>query len=342
MSSSVPVPRRARVAEGLAWLAFYLVVHFNLNDEYLSFWLPMKFVVAVPQALFSFGAVYAFGRLFARPLDTPLWKLLLYAASCFLLLHLVYYYALRAAQPWAPVESVTHRRWTLSMAGRGPFYFLGNGHYLLTVSPYLYGLLVCLPLTARLFRDQWRESQRLAGLQQRQQAEAVARLRTRLNPAFFQQTLAHVTHLLEQRHPALAAEVTLKLAQVLRHTLYAAQDGHVPLQQELDAYLDYVFLQEVRLQPHVEVTLRLTVEATTPGAVLAGILLPLTEQWVALAEGACEVELRVHHAHLTLSLWSDAAPHPALAPPPPSRPGWRITAGTPRPSPACNNPTGPR
>ena len=58
---------RAWLLEGLAWLAFYLTVHFSLNDEQYSFWLPFKFIVAVPQTLFTMAAVYGFGRLFARP-----------------------------------------------------------------------------------------------------------------------------------------------------------------------------------------------------------------------------------------------------------------------------------
>jgi Histidine kinase len=305
--------RHAPVIEALAWVAFYLLVHFNVNDEYLSFWLPMKFVVAVPQTLLSAGMVWGFGWLFAHPLDTPLWKVVLYAVGSFLLLHVVYYYAMQAAQPFAPMQSVTHGRWAFFMAGQGPFYFLRNPRYLLTVSPYFYGLLVCLPLAAKLLHRSHQENERLAAVQQRWLAGEAAALRTRLNPVFFQQTLGHITHLLEQRERALAAEVTLKFAQVLRHTLYAAREEHVPLQQELDAYIDYVYLQELRLQPQVDVTLRLTAEGVAQSTVLSGLLLPLTQQWLALAGSVCELELRVQNAHLTLSLWTDAVTEPGLS-----------------------------
>jgi Histidine kinase len=305
--------RRAQAIEALAWVAFYLVVHFNVNDEHLSFWLPMKFMVAVPQALFSAAVVWGFGRLFAHPLDTPLWKMMLYAVGSFLLMHVVYYYALQAAQPFAPEHSVTHRRWALFMAGQGPFFFLGNPRYLLSVSPYFYGLLVCLPLAAKLLQRSHQENQRLVAVQQRWQAGEAAALRTRLNPVFFQQTLGQITHLLDQGERALAAEVTLKFAQVLRHTLYAAREEHVSLQQELNAYLDYVYLQELRLQPQVDVTLRLTAEDAGQSTVVAGLLLPLTQHWLALAGSVCDVELRVQKAQLTLSLWTDAATEPGLA-----------------------------
>ena len=292
----------------LAWVGFYLLVHFNVNDEQFSFWAPMKWRVAVPQTLFSMAAVYGVGWLFPRPLDTPLWKLLLYAVGCFLLLHVVYYYALQAAQPFAPTESVTHRRWVYFMAGQGPFYFLRNGAYLLTVSPYFFGLLVGLPLAVHWLHASRLESQQLALLQQRRHRQAAALVRQQVNPAFFQLLLAHITQLLGQRQVELAAEVTLKLAQLVRHTLYASRQQQVPLAEELDAYLDYVYLQEVRLQPQVEVTVRFTVADPAPPLMLAGILLPLTQQWLMLVGRACEIEVRVHAAQLTLTLWTDEVP----------------------------------
>jgi hypothetical protein len=316
MSGRLSPGRRRQLARGLAWLAFYLTVHFNVNDEHLSFWEPMKFVVAGPLALFSAAAVYAFGRLFARPLDAPLWQLLLYAVVSFGLMHLVYYCALRCAQPLAPPDSVTHRRWAHYMAGPGPFYFLRNGRYLLTVSPFFYFSLVCLPLTVKLLGAHWRENRRLAAAQRRWQTWEVAALRTRLHPAFLQQTLGQVADLLQQRQPALAAEVTLKLAQVLRHTLYAAPAGYVALQPELDAYLDYLHLQELRLPPPRELTVRLTVEDAGPQQLAAGILLPLTEHWLGLGAEAYEVEVRVRGGQLTLELRADPVPPAAALLPP--------------------------
>ncbi|UOQ69235.1 histidine kinase [Hymenobacter volaticus] len=307
---------RAQWGTLLAWLLFYLLVHFNLNDEQFSFWAPMKFVVAFPQTLFSLAAVYGVRWLFPQPLDIPLWKLLLYGLGCFLLLHVVYYYALHAAQPLAPEQSVTHRRWVHFMAGQGPFYFLRNRAYLLTVSPYFFGLLICLPLAVFLLYASRQESQQLAWVQQRHQAHAAAVVRQQLNSTFCRQLLERITQLLAQRQAGLAAEVTLKLAQLVRHTLYAGRQEQVPLSQELDAYLDYVYLQEVRLEPQVEITVRFTATEPTPPTVLTGILLPLTEQWLGLGGRACEIELRVDAAQLMLSLWTDAAPNllPEAAP----------------------------
>jgi|GEM_PF-6064012 len=299
---------RAWLLEGLAWLAFYLTVHFSLNDEQYSFWLPFKFIVAVPQTLFTMAAVYGFGRLFARPLDAPVGRLLLYAAGVFVLLHVVYYYALHAAQPYAPQQSVAYRRWTFFMASRGPFYFLFNFHYLLTVSSFFYFSQFCLPLGVKLLHDSFRESQRLAAAQRQQLAWELAAVRTRLNPAFFQQTLGQIGHLLDQQQTPTAAEATLKLAQVLRHTLYENRAAYAPLARELDAYLDYVQLQELRLQERVDITLRLTVESAKAYTVLAGVLLPLTEQYLTLAATAAEVELRVQGTQLTLWLRADCAP----------------------------------
>lgn len=300
--------RRAWLLEGLAWLAFYLTVHFSLNDEQYSFWLAFKFIVAVPQTLFTMAAVYGFGWLFARPLDASVGRLLLYAAGIFVLLHLVYYYALHAAQPYAPTQSVAYRRWTFFMASRGPFYFLFNFHYLLTVSSFLYFSQFCMPLGVKLLHDSFRESQRLAAAQRQQLAWELAAVRTRLNPAFFQQTLGQIAHLLDQHLTLTAAEAILKLAQVLRHTLYENRAAYVPLTRELDAYLDYVQLQELRLQERVDITLRLTVEPAEAHAVLAGILLPLTEQYLTLAATAAEIELRVQGAQLMLWLRADCLP----------------------------------
>jgi len=301
------------LGESLCWLAFYLTIHFDVNDEYLSFWAPLKFIVAVPQAAFCLLAVYSFGALFARPLDTPVWRLVLFGVVSFVLLHVVYYYALGAAQPYAPSTSVTYRRWTFFMQDSGPLYFLFNQRYLLTVSPFLYSSMICLPIGLKLLRDTMRENQHLATAQQQRLTWELEAVRTRLNPAFFQQTLAHVGCLLDQHQAPTAAEVTLKLAQVLRHTLYESRTVLVPLQAELDAYLDYVQLQELRLQDQVEVTVRLTVEAAAAESILAGILLPITEAVLGRAATYCEVELRVQNHRLHLSLRADSRSAQPLA-----------------------------
>ena len=287
---------------GLAWLAFYLTVHLNVNDEHYSFWLPMKFIVAAPQVGFSLAAVYGFGRLFAQPLAVPVGRLLLYLAGCFVLLHVVYYYAEWAAQPFAPALSVTHRRWTFFMASQGPFYFLHNFHYLRTVSPHLFFSQLCVPLGVKLLWDARRENQRLAAARRRQLAGELAGVRTRLHPVFLQQTLGHLGQLLMEAQSVLAAAVTLQLAQVLRYSLYEARGAHVPLQPELNALLDYVQLQELCLQGQVDVVLHLTAAPAGPLLVPSNVLLPLTEQWLGRATTALEIDLRVHEDLLTLEL----------------------------------------
>jgi hypothetical protein len=292
----------------LAWLAFYLTVHFNVNDEQYSFWLPMKFIVAAPQVGFSILAVYGFGWLFARPLAVPVSWVLLYLLASFVLLHVVYYYALGAAQPFAPDFSVTHRRWTGFMAHQGPFYFLFNVHYLLTVSPYLFFSQLCVPLGVKLLVDARRENQHLATARQQQAVWELAGVRTRLNPVFLQQTLAHLPKLLSEGQQTTAAEATLQLARVLRYTLYEAHTPYVLLQSELNALLDYVQLQELRLQEQVEVSLHLTVEHTAPQQVLSGLLLPLIEQWLTLATTSLELDLRVYEAMLTMELRAVGSP----------------------------------
>ncbi|MGI4760537.1 MAG: histidine kinase [Janthinobacterium lividum] len=299
----------------LLWVAFYLTVHFNVNDEQYSFWLPMKFIVAAPQVGFSIAAVYGFGWLFARPLDVPVSRVLLYLLASFVLLHIVYYYALAAAQPFAPDLSVTHRRWAGFMAGQGPFYFLRNFHYLLTVSSYLLFSQLCVPLGVKMLVDARRENQRLAAARQQQAAWELAGVRTRLNPVFLQQMLAHLPTLLAVGEQATAAEATLQLARVLRYTLYEARTPYVPLRPELDALLDYVQLQELRLHEQVEVSLHLTVAHAEHQQVLSGLLLPLTEQWLMLATTLLEIDLRVHEATLTLVLQAVGTPSPAQAVP---------------------------
>lgn len=298
----------AWLGEVLCWLAFYLTIHFDVNDEHLSFWAPLKFIVAVPQAVFCLLAVYSFGWLFARPLDTPVWRLVLFGVVTFVLLHVVYYYAIWAAQPYAPIKSVTYRRWTFFMASSGPLYFLHNQRYLLTVSSFLYSAMICLPIGLKLLVDTLRENKRLAAARQQQLTWEMEAVQARLNPAFFQQTLTHVAHLLDQHQAPTAAEVTLKLAQVLRHTLYEARTAAVPLARELDAYFDYVQLQELRLQDRVEVTVRLTVEGNGPETIRPGLLLPLTEQLLSQAAAYSELELRVQNSQLALRIQVDLAP----------------------------------
>jgi hypothetical protein len=302
------------VGETLFWVAFYFTVHFTLNEDPLSFWLPVKFMLAVPETLFCMGAVYSFRWLFTEPLDMPINRVLLFGLVTLVLQHVVYYYASQAVQPYAPVLSAAYRRWNFFMAGNGPFFFLKNLHYLVTVSSFLYFSMVCLPIGLFLLRDTVLENRRLAAAQQQQLTWELQSVRSRLNPEFFQQTLTQVAHLLNQQQEATAAEVTLKLAQLLRHTLYENRGTYVPLQRELDAYLDYMQLQELRLQDKVDVTLRLTVENSQNAHILAGVLLPLTEQFLPLAATYSEIEVRVRNHQLSLHLSADVLPDLLVSP----------------------------
>lgn len=301
------------VLPGLAWVLFYLTVHFNVNDEQYPFWLPMKFIVAAPQVLFSLTVVYGFSWVVGRPLDAPVGRVLLYLLASFVLLHVVYYYALAAAQPFAPLQSVTHRRWTGFMAGQGPLYFLRNPHYLLTVSPHLFFSQFCLPFVGLLLVDAWREQQLLAAARRQQLTWELATLRTRLNPAFLQQTLGHLTRLLTGHESSIAAAVTLKLAQVLRYQLYAPATALVPLLAELDAYLDFVQLHELRWPEEAELTSRFTVEPDGPRRIPPGVLLPLTAPWLAASFAVLDLELRVQGDQLTLDLVAEGGLAPAAA-----------------------------
>lgn len=170
-----------------------------------------------------------------------------------------------------------------------------------------------MPLGVKLLVDARRENQRLAAARQQQAAWELAGVRSRLNPVFLQQTLAHLPQLLAQGQQATAAEATLQLARVLRYTLYEARTPYVLLQSELNALLDYVQLQELRLQEQVEVSLHLTVEHTAPQQVLSGLLLPLIEQWLTLAATSLELDLRVYEATLTMELRAVGLPGAAHA-----------------------------
>lgn len=102
---------------------------------------------------------------------------------------------------------------------------------------------------------------------------------------------------------------------MLRYTLYEARTPYVPLQPELNALLDYVQLQELRLQEQVDVSLHLTVAHAEGQQVPSGVLLPLTERWLTLATTRLELDLRVHADLLTLTprAAGRSGPVPAVA-----------------------------
>ncbi len=80
-------------------------------------------------------------------------------------------------------------------------------------------------------------------------------LRSQINPHFFFNTLNNIYSLVEDKDE-LAANIILRLSDLMRYSLYESNHDTIPLRQELNFIQNYVELEKIRQKGNVFITLR--------------------------------------------------------------------------------------
>ena len=136
-------------------------------------------------------------------------------------------------------------------------------------------------------REEAVQLQAQTALLRAQLAEArLQTLRMQINPHFLFNTL-HAISTLVERNPQGVRRMIAKLSVLLRHTLEGSSEQEVPLEQELQFLDNYLDIQQIRFQGHLEV--RREIEPGVLGALLPNLILqPLVEN--AIQHGVSKMD----------------------------------------------------
>lgn len=106
-------------------------------------------------------------------------------------------------------------------------------------------MLFSLPIVLAL---QWgKQNNHILSLEKEKSQTELDLLKQQLNPHFFFNTLNNL-YGLSLQHSDQTSDSILRLAELMRYTIYKGQHDRVPLTQELDYIDDYIQLQQIRLK----------------------------------------------------------------------------------------------
>ncbi|GAO43302.1 putative two-component histidine kinase [Flavihumibacter petaseus NBRC 106054] len=101
-------------------------------------------------------------------------------------------------------------------------------------------------------------------------------LKSQINPHFLFNTINSIFVLIH-KNPSMASDALAKFSDLLRHQLYECNDAQIPLQQELDFLANFISLEQLRHDTHVETTITIPTDPTGSLLIAPFILLPFVE-----------------------------------------------------------------
>jgi len=225
----------------------------------------------LPGAFFLFTNLYHIGLFYLSafilyPRLMTRWRWPLYWLSLAAIMALSYYAKLYLLRWWAPDLSIT---------------------------PLIGRLLVFPPipfLAASIVFCVVRDSVRRERIEKEHKAERLTAelkfLRQQMNPHFLFNMLTNMVSLARQGSPLLEPSL-IKLADLLRYSLYESGEGKVPLSKEIRLIENYIDLQQLRFGEDVDI--RLTLPEDEPEGLIEPMLLaPFVEN--AFKHGAGRVK----------------------------------------------------
>lgn len=245
---------------------------------------------ALPGAFFLFTNLYHIGLFYLSafvlyPRLMTRWRWPLYWLSLGAIVALSYYAKLYILRWWAPDLSIT---------------------------PLIHRLLVFPPipfLAASIVYCVVRDSVRRERIEKERKAERLTAelkfLRQQMNPHFLFNMLTNMVSLARQGSPLLEPSL-IKLADLLRYSLYESGEGKVPLSKEINLIENYIDLQRLRFGEDVDI--QLTISDADPELLIEPMLLaPFVEN--AFKHGAgmvkdpfIHIEIKVEEPMLFFSV----------------------------------------
>lgn len=131
----------------------------------------------------------------------------------------------------------------------------GNTSFAVPVFQHFINLFFFVVITSSLkfLREYFRKQAQLVKLENEQLKTELTLLKAQVNPHFLFNTLNNLYGLITQNENEKAAEITLKLSDLMRYLLESSKTEIVSLQKELKFIEDYLALEKVRLSQNADI-----------------------------------------------------------------------------------------
>ncbi len=140
----------------------------------------------------------------------------------------------------------------------------------------VYFALLCVPVTAKFFRDQMRQQQKEMALQKQNMRLQMDFLKAQIHPHFLFNTLNNIYSLNLAAQSEKASQMISKLSSLLRYVLYQGKDEFIALENELKMLQDFINLEAIR-SDNLDLTLDFPEEVSPEIYLPPFLLLPLVE-----------------------------------------------------------------
>jgi sensor histidine kinase YesM len=157
---------------------------------------------------------------------------------------------------------------------------------------------VVITSSLKFFREFFRKQAQLAIIENHRLKTELSLLKAQVNPHFLFNTLNNLYGLIVQHQNEQAAEITLKLSDLMRYLLESSKTEKISLQKEIRFIEDYLALEKIRLTQKTDI--HFEVYGLTQEVFVAPLLfIPLVEN--AFKHGLQSISAE-NFAHFSLSL----------------------------------------
>jgi len=143
------------------------------------------------------------------------------------------------------------------------WYVLQNSHLYLSqmsIQKHFINLIFFVVLTSlfKFYKEYYRKKKLLVITQTQQLQTENALLKAQINPHFLFNTLNNLYGLILQNQNLQAAEITLKLSDLMRYVLESSKNEKVNLKKEIQFLEDYLALEKIRLSQQADIRLEIS------------------------------------------------------------------------------------
>ncbi|NRB50603.1 MAG: histidine kinase [Saprospiraceae bacterium] len=172
---------------------------------------------------------------------------------------------------------------------------------------------MALAMSIKLTKS-WIESKRRQDMLEKEKLETELKfLKSQFNPHFLFNTINSIFVLIH-KNPDMASESLAKFSNLLRYQLYECNEHQIPLQREISYLENFLELEKLRQESHLEVKCQIEGETDAPLTIAPFILMPFLENafkhvsqskkrqnWIRLS-------LKIQEEHLFFAISNSSKP----------------------------------
>jgi glucose-6-phosphate-specific signal transduction histidine kinase len=173
-------------------------------------------------------------------------------------------------------------------------------------NPIIFGAVVLAWHAARHSQDLREKHLKSAELETRLRDARLQALRSQLNPHFLFNTLHSIAELVHE-DPALAEQLVLRLAELLRKALVSTNQHELPLAEEIEFIKGYLDIEQMRLGDRLQIKWNIDPQALdipVPSLLLQPLVENAVQHGIAAARGsgAVQIQARRENGYLHLQI----------------------------------------